>query len=169
MPSLFDDGDVLVAPLYAVALLLIATPVFDFVTSVLPLRLGNIEWRFAAVGLLSGFLLTPLLGILVATLAALIARHRLFLTVLAWSSLILATGLALLVVAFALDILQLRSVVTADAAPQFQSAAIKAVVKHVSFLIVLSWLAWKIQRLARGMRRPASARKGGSIMMGDPQ
>ena len=66
----FENAESLVAPLYFIAALLIATPLMDFATSVVPLRPGSLEWRFASVGLLSGFLLTPLLGLVIALAVA---------------------------------------------------------------------------------------------------
>ncbi len=160
-----EDADVLIGPLYGVSLLLVATPVFDFVTSVLPLRAGNIEWRFATIGLLSGFLLTPLLGYIIAMLAAQIGGHRLVQRVLAACAFVFSGILALMLVAFVLDILQLRSVVQAEASAAFQGASIKALVKHVSVLVVLPWLALRGLKLAKPDPTTAPRKKRGAAII----
>ena len=56
---------------YFVALLMVVPPVVDFGLNVLPWRPGQIQWRYGAVGLVSGFLMTTVLGAaMVAGLAA---------------------------------------------------------------------------------------------------
>ncbi|MBC7895782.1 MAG: hypothetical protein H7066_10220 [Cytophagaceae bacterium] len=156
-----DDAEPLVAPFYFVALLLVATPTIDFVTSVLPLRPSNIEWRFASVGLLSGFLLTPLLGILIAMCTAAMAGQARVQRGLAILNAVAAVLSLVILLMFLLDIVQLRSVVQAEAKASFEGAAVKAVLKHVSFLIAAGWLARRgflASRWAReGTKRPAAA------------
>jgi hypothetical protein len=63
-------------PAYCVAVLLVVTPLVDLVANVWPPRLSAVEWRFGTFGLLSGFLLTPLLGMVLATAAAALLEHR---------------------------------------------------------------------------------------------
>jgi hypothetical protein len=146
-----EGPEALMPPLYFVALLLVATPLMDFVTSILPLRTGDIEWRFASVGLLSGFLLTPLLGVALAMAVAHIATHRRFQRVMAVLNLAIAAIFVVLLLFFLLDIFQLRSAVEPEAAEAFAGAASKAVIKtprHCS----LGMLGWRLQ--CRGGRSP---------------
>jgi hypothetical protein len=149
MSRSFDSLELLLAPLYFIAVLLIATPMMDFATSVLPLRLESIEWRFATVGLLSGFLLTPLLGILIAIALAAYADHLRFLRVLSIVNGVGAVLFVALLIFFALDVIQLRSVVQEQAKAQFQAAAVKAVVKHATFILALGWLSVRGYRASR--------------------
>jgi hypothetical protein len=156
-----DDAEPLFAPLYFVAFLLVATPGIDFVTSVLPLRPSNIEWRFATVGLLSGFLLTPLLGIVIAMGTAALAGHgRVQRGLAILNAVVSVVGIVVLVL-FLLDIVQLRSVVQAEAKAPFEGAALKAVLKHLSFLVASGWLARRgfaaSRWAAEGTKRPAAA------------
>jgi hypothetical protein len=62
---------------------------------------------------------------------------------------------------FLLDIVQLRSVVQAEAKASFEGAAVKAVIKHISFMIAAGWLAKRGFRASRwasaGTKRPAAA------------
>lgn len=153
-----DGAEALIAPLYLLAFLLVATPIMDFVTSIIPLRPGDIEWRFASVGLLSGFLLTPLLGIALAIGAAHLGGHLRFQRLMAIVNLIVAACCIGLLVFFVLDIFQLRAAVQPEAAEAFQSAALKAVIKHVSFFITLAFLGWRGIRVSR-WGTPAEARR----------
>lgn len=130
----------LAAPLYLVAALLVVIPGLDFASGVLPLRVDNIEWRFATVGLLSGFVLTPFLGITVAMIVAGSQGHGLVLRVLGVTTLVLAVMLGLVLGGFVLDIVQLRNAVSPEAQTAFQSAAWRAIAKHGAFVVALGWL-----------------------------
>jgi hypothetical protein len=162
MSSKHPDGpEALIAPLYFIAFLLAVTPTMDFVTSILPLRWSSIEWRFATVGLLSGFLLTPLLGIIIAMGVAQFAQHLRFQRILAIVNVTVVMSFIALFVLFLLDVFQLKSVVQADALEAFKSAATKAAIKHVSFIVALGWLSYSGFRVSRWRarevrRRPAA-------------
>lgn len=160
-----EGHDALIGPLYFVAFLLVATPVMDFVTSIIPMRTSDIEWRFASVGLLSGFLLTPLLGLSLAIGAAHIAMHRRFQRVLAVLNLIATLLFIVLLLFFLLDIFQLRSAVDPEAAEAFASAASKAVIKHASFIVALGALGIGGLRVSRwSVREPR--RKQAAVIVG---
>ena len=160
-----DGPEALVAPMYFVAFLLTATPVMDFVTSVLPMRTADIEWRFASVGLLSGFLLTPLLGVGLAVAVAQFAGHERFQRVVSLVNLSLTVVFVALLVAFLLDVLQLRSAVQAEAQEAFMSAAVKAVIKHVCFVVALGFLGWRGFRMSR-WTLPEARRQQASVVVG---
>jgi hypothetical protein len=143
-------AEALVAPLYFVAFLLIATSALDFVLSIVPLRTGDVQWRFASLGLLSGFLLTPLLGVALTMGVAQWARHARVQRLLAIVNLSLTVFFVILFVAFILDVFQLRGIVQPDAEEAFAAAAIKAAVKYLSFIVALGWLS----RIGFLMSRP---------------
>lgn len=149
----FDSLEMLLPPLYFIAALLIAIPVMDFATSILPLRPGSIEWRFASAGLLSGFLLTPLLGIVMAIALAAYADQLRFLRVLSIVNGVVVLIFAMLLILFLLDIIQLRSAVQAEAKSAFQAAAVKAVIKHATFILALGWLSVRGFRASRWASR----------------
>ncbi|MGQ0646162.1 MAG: hypothetical protein ACT4P7_01255 [Gemmatimonadaceae bacterium] len=160
-----DGADALVGPLYFVALLLIGTPVLDFITSILPFRLDNIEWRFASVGLLSGFVLTPLLGIVLTLLVAYWAGHVRLLRIVAIANAVVAVAFTIVIGLFLLDIVQLRSAVQAEAQAAFEGAAFKAVLKHVCFVVATGLLA------IRGFRSSSWSvaeprRQGAAVIIG---
>ncbi len=154
----------LAAPLYGVAILLLIIPAVDFISGVLPLRFDNIEWRFASAGLLSGFVLTPLLGMVLAMLVAMVCEHPEVQRVLAVLNLAMATLLALLMVGFLLDIVQLRNVVQPESRDAFNAAAWKAALKHFAFTIVLGWLGRRGLQVAR--RAPRAKSQSAAIVIG---
>lgn len=161
----FDGADALIGPLYFVALLLVATPLVDFLTSVLPLRPGNIEWRFATVGLLSGFVLTPLLGIILAMLVASWAGHQRFHRIVAIVNGVIAALLVVTLLMFLLDIVQLRSVVQAEQKAAFEGSAVKAVIKHLTFVVATAWLAVGGYRSSR-WSMPEPRRQAAAVIIG---
>ena len=93
----------LVPAAYAAAILLVLVPLADAVASTWPLLLNQYRWRYLATGALSGFLLMPLLGLLLAAVAAAAAGHRRVLTALGWASLLTAVGLAVELFQFTRD------------------------------------------------------------------
>lgn len=157
--------EALIAPLYFVAFLLVATPIMDFATSILPIRLGDIEWRFASVGLLSGFLLTPLLGLALAVGVAHLGGHLRFQRILAIANLLLAVTLVAVLILFLLDVVQLQGGIQAEAKPAFASAALKAVIKHASFIVALALLGWRGIRISR-WSAPDERRATATVVIG---
>lgn len=127
-------------PTYFVAFLLVVTPALDFVTNVWPLRPGEVGWRYGAEGLLAGFLLTPLIGVMIAFGAAIALRHLLVMRILSFVNIAVAAFLLLLIALFALDVLQVRATVPEEARGMFQTGAVKAAVKHLTVAVALSWL-----------------------------
>ena len=146
------DESGLIVPLYLIALLLVGIPALDFVTGVLPLRLDDIQWRFATVGLLSGFLLTPLMGIAFALVVSSYSDHITLQRIIAIVCAVLAVLLALMLVLFVLDAIQLRAAVNAEARDSFRSATLKALFKHASVITVLAVTAIRVLRSVRPRR-----------------
>ncbi len=125
---------------YFVALLLVLTPAFDFVGNVLPLHPSQLDWRYGVSGLLSGFLLTPLLGMVLASAVALAGNQRGARVVVGSLNLACALALGLLVPLFVLDFFQLRASVPAGELPLFQVAGMRAIAKHVTAAFAFLWL-----------------------------
>jgi hypothetical protein len=142
-------------------MLFVVLPALDFVTNVWPLHVGDLQWRYGTVGLLSGFLLTPLLGVLLATLVAAVLRHALLQRLLAVLDLVAAALLLLGCALFLLDALQYRGNVPAEAKATFDVGTGKALLKHFTGAGVLAWLGvvgWKAARAARlGQARDTAA------------
>ena len=155
MPRL-DPEEALSGPLYVVAIILVAIPAIDFLLSVPAMNFGSVQWRFAAVGLLSGYTLTPVLGIsLGLVIASVLKQHR---VQLALVILCLTMGALLLVmcVAFLFDALQLRSAIPVDGRVAFNSAWRRAILKHALSGVALLYLGW----MARRMIPPRTSKRG---------
>jgi hypothetical protein len=153
-------------PNYFVALLLIALPFVDLVTNVWPVRISALEWRYGTLGLLSGFTLTPLLGIVLAIASAAVLEHRLMQRIIASLNLIGAVLLAVIIVLFALDWLQLRASVQPDPRRGMDVGAAKALAKHALVVIALGWLG--IAGI-RATRAEARARRAPAPLVREPQ
>jgi len=160
-PFYVDADEVLSAPFYAFGALLIGHPALDFITSILPFSFSNIHWRFATIGLLSNFLMTPMLGMAVMIVVAAIREHMVFQRVLAIINSVAALLLIAFLVLFVLDVVQLNAMIPPDGLKSFQNAAFKAIVKHTTGILVLSWIAaagWRISSWRSSQRnRPARA------------
>ncbi|HEX9564568.1 MAG TPA: hypothetical protein VF981_11380 [Gemmatimonadaceae bacterium] len=144
---ILDPEEALAGPLYFVAALLCVMPVIDFVMSIGSPQPGNVQWRFATVGLLSGYTLTPILGVAIAMGVATAAEHAKVQRVLAWLSLIAAIGLLILLAGFALDVIQLRASIPADGQAAFRSASGRAALKHVLAASAFWYLGWRARRM----------------------
>lgn len=154
MPSLYVDTDELLAgPFYAFGLLLVSLPMLDFGTSIVPVHLTNLQWRFATIGLLSNFLMTPMMGISLMVAVAAVRGHRGVQRTIAIVNSFLVLLLISLLALFALDAIQLNASVPGEQAAEFHSAAYKALIKHIAGLIVLALLAvagWRVSSQRAG-------------------
>ncbi|NUQ11441.1 MAG: hypothetical protein HUU26_03800 [Gemmatimonadaceae bacterium] len=153
-----DPEEALAGPLYAVAGLLIAMPVVDFVLSVAAPAPSSVQWRFAAVGLLSGFTLTPILGMAVALTVAAVRQHYLVQRLLVATSLLGSVVLLVLCAGFILDVLQLRVSIPAEGQAAFRSAWTRALLKHLLAAVVLAYLGWRARRMIPKGHRPREPR-----------
>lgn len=115
---------------YAVAALLIAIPMADTVLAVLPLRPGEVAWRFGALGLGSQAVMTPLLGGLLALVTAAVFEHRRGVRTLQILAVLAAVLLLAASVLFVLDAAQTRASIRATAKGVFDKASVVALVKY---------------------------------------
>lgn len=142
-----EPDEALTGPLYALAGLLVLIPAADFILSVPSPQPGSVQWRFAAVGLLSGFTLTPILGIAMGLGLAGVMRHAGVARALVILSILGAVLLFVLSAGFILDVLQLRVSVPSEGRLAFESAWKRALVKHLLSAIVLAYLGWRARRM----------------------
>lgn len=147
-----DPAEALTGPLYAVAVLMVVIPAADFLLSVASPQPSSVQWRFAAVGLLSGFTLTPILGLALALVVAGIRRHAVVQWIIVVLCLLSSVLLLVLSTGFVLDVLQLRASVQEQGRQAFQSAWTRALLKHVLAAIVLWYLGWRARRMIPSIR-----------------
>ena len=134
---------------YCIAALLVVLPVLDFVTNVWPLHLGLAVWRYGSVGLFSGYMLTPLLGALLACAVALDSGHWRTLRVLAWSSMLIAVAFVILTGLFALDAFEVRANVPPSGKSRFDVGIWRGVLKYLVVAVALAWLGMAARRAGR--------------------
>lgn len=152
-------------PTYFVGFLMFATPALDFLTNVWPFRVGDVQWRYGAAGIFAGFLLTPVFGILFALGAAVVLKHRMVIRVLSVLNLVAAVLLLVLIVFFALDVVQVRSTIPDDAVAEarsmFRIGAVKAAIKFGTVALALAWLGISGIRASRRRESGSRSRKSG--------
>jgi cytochrome c biogenesis protein CcdA len=155
----------LISACYCVGVLLIAISMLDYVATVFPAEVGEPGWRYGAIGLLSGFTLTPLIGGLLLSVAAAVAGHGRTLLALGWLHLLFAVGLVVLLAAFSLDAIQVRRESATEAQTLTEISSLKAAVKLTATLVGLAWIGIAAIRQARV--RPAAARPAAdSVLIG---
>jgi hypothetical protein len=150
-----------------IAILLILLPAFDLMATLWPVRPGDLHWRFGASGLMAGFLLTPLLGLMLLTLVATLSDRRSTYLTLAVVNGVGTVALGAVLVLFLLDVLQLRGTVPAAQQTSFDAAALKALVKYAACgcaLIALTLANVRLWRVAARRSRRAAAR----VVVGPP-
>ena len=150
--------------LFASALLLITVPLLQAVSTVWPLQLGNIQWRFLTANALSSVLLLPFLGlVLLLVMSRMLASRRMSLIVGVISTLF-AIALASSLVLFVLDGLQLKAIVNSAQMGQFQSTFARVGIVTALFAVVFMLLA-----LAglKGPKLTAAASKKGAAKPAD--
>ena len=152
---------------YGVALLLIAIPLLDTIISIWPLRVGDVTWRFGAVGLSSRAVMTPLLGLVVGLATAIIMQHRVAVRTFAVLGFV---GAVLALVAmgfFTLDALQTRAQVRPEASGAFDTASAMALFKLLAGFVVALLLGiggWRAGRKRRGVAGAGAADEGSMLM-----
>jgi hypothetical protein len=127
----------LAGPAYIVAFMLVAIPLFDATMSVFPFGLGNEQWRFGAIGLLSNAFMIPAAGLLIALVTALSFGHFRFLRVLGAICAISSVLVVLLLLLFGLDAVQARLNVNPQAKLSFVVASFTAAAKLILAVITL--------------------------------
>ena len=125
----------------------------DLVSNLLPARLGDPQWRYGAVGLGAGFLLTPLLGFVMLAAAAAVLRHGTVLRVTGIVNLTVAVLLVIAVVFFVLDALQIRGSVPSEARTTFDIGVVKALIKNLTGASALAWLGIASRKVGKDMPR----------------
>jgi hypothetical protein len=139
-------------PVYTVAVLLVVFPIVDTGLGVLPMRAGEVAWRFGTLGLVSRAMLTPLLGLTLALVAAVLLRHRAVqwaIAVISGVMLLVMVGAACL---FALDAVQMRVQVNPDARTSLELASLSAVMKFGLGIVALAAVAYSALRTLRAER-----------------
>jgi hypothetical protein len=130
----------LAKPFYAVALLLTLIPILDFWATVAPTQWNEVRWRFGALGIFSGFLLTPLFGAVVTMSMAAMMEHRRMQFVWAIINAVIGTIVIAAAALFTLDAVQIRGQLAGDSARAFDLVAMRTTGKLVLGAAMYFWL-----------------------------
>ena len=133
--------------MYAVAALLIVLPGADYILSVPPPQLSDVEWRFAAVGLLSNYTLMPILGLAIAFVISAYRNQHSLQRWLVAACLAVAAILIALSLGFVRDVMQVGASVPADGRAAFSSAWHRALIKYVLASCALTYMGLRALRM----------------------
>ena len=112
--------------LYPLGFLLMLVPLVDILLRVFPPQFGQLQWRFAAVGLALGNVGTVLLGLGILGFVAAANGHRAFLRGIGILALVLAVVMLAVLVLFALDAVQIRQMAAANFKRQILTSSLGA-------------------------------------------
>lgn len=122
---------------YLIGAALILVPLGDAALSISPLRVGEVRWRFGAVGMLANAFLLPNAGMLLLLATAIAYGHMWFRRTIGIVAFV-GLGLTLLgITVFALDAIQLQATVPPEVRRQLWVAAGSAGVKLVLETVIL--------------------------------
>ena len=125
-------------PIYIISLLCIMLPPMDQALTLLqlgPVTPSSAEWRFRLIGMVSGAMLFPLIGVLMALLTAFITGNRLLFRVFMAVPIIAMIGLILALGLFVLDALQVRAEVPENRQRPFDVIVAKNVLQQIVQLV----------------------------------
>ena len=148
-------------PGYFVAFTLIVSPAIDYLFTVWPVRAGDVQWRYGSLGILSGFLHTPLLGVVFLLGFAAVLGHRIVIRVVSIACVVLVPLVLIVEAVFALDMLQVRVAVPEEARSVYDTGAAKAAIKYMLMALALAWLGIAGIRATR-LSGPQRRGKGGT-------
>jgi hypothetical protein len=148
----------LTAASYIIALLLVLFPLGDFILAAVPTANRGIAWRFGALGLLSGALFIPTVGIVAALTVAVRQVHRGVMRTIGVVAAVIAVLLLAATILFILDTLQMRPQVNPVQRGRFLLASGYALVKFTILMGVNALVARSAFQAAREaiVPRPAS-------------
>lgn len=132
----------LAIPSYIVAASFVVLPIFDEVMRLLPTaNMHDPRWRFGGIGLLSNMLVLPIAGLMIAFAVAAVFEHGVFQRVLATFSLLAALVIVVLMLMFALDAVQVRSMMKPEAFASWSVATVTAIGKFLIAAVALAGFA----------------------------
>lgn len=146
--------------LYVFALVLVAMPLLDFATSVMPARPRDFSWRYGAFGLMAGYLHTPMLGLLLGMAVAWALGQGWLLRIAGVLSMLAAVGLLGVMSVFALDVLQMRGMRAEDVQSAILAGGVLQELKYFTAAVVLALLGYGATKTAGAMKRSVSPRLG---------
>jgi hypothetical protein len=145
---------------YIGATLLIVIPFLQAGQQLWPLQLGDIRWRYAAANALSSVLLLPFLGLMIMTLVARFTDSKGVSRIVGGLAALFVIGLLGSLVLFALDALQLKSIVTSQMMRPFETTSLRVVLVTLIFTASFTMMMLSAFKSSRGGPAATGAKKG---------
>jgi hypothetical protein len=115
---------------------------------------SSVEWRFGALGLLTGAVVLPLIGLLIGIMAAVFSANRMMYGLFATLGFVGTVVLVAALLLFALDAIQLRGQMPRRMIRRFDVTVVKAILMQIVQLIALGSVLWAGRRAMRAMPQP---------------
>ena len=141
---------------YLVGLCLCLAPLIQTLGSLWPPRLDEATWRYGAVGIFLSSVGAAPLGLLIILAVALALGHRVVVQAVGVLGIVLTLLVLMVCGAFALDVLQVRSIVRPDVRGGFDLTAAKAV--FMGLLVMLTSVLISIAAFRNVMGEPSRRR-----------
>lgn len=151
-----------VAGVYFFGFLLFFWPFTDLVTNAIPVQVGNLQWRYGFAGLMAAYLHTPILGLVLIAVVAYGLHHARTLRILGIFEILMAVGLVLVIVVFALDLVQVRATRPENARPAILAGGVIAILKYLTGATVLACLGIGGWRTAGRFKDPGKQQAQGT-------
>ncbi len=172
MPPFFsiEDDSPARRLLYTVAILFVTIPAVHSLIQLWPLRLFDIRWRFDAANALSLQLMMPFLGLSLMVLLARATENKFVARLVGLISALFVIGLLGSLVLFALDALQLKTIVNSSQERAFEQTSQRIVFSTVIFSVAYSILmvtAFKSTRVvSAAAKKTAKSEPSAGLIVG---
>lgn len=144
--------------LYVFAFVLMVMPLVDLVSTVLPARPGDFSWRYGTLGLAAGYLHTPMIGLALALGLGFWMEHRWVLRLGGAVAMVGSVALCLVIVVFALDVLQMRGMREVEVQSAVLAGGVLQEIKYFTAALVLAPLGYGAWRTASAIGRASASR-----------
>lgn len=141
---------------YCVGAIYCVVPFIETLGALWPPQLDSATWRYGAVGIFLSYVASIPLGLLIATVVARIMGHRVALRIIGAISILLAVLILVVVGAFALDVVQVRTIVRENVKGGFDLASAKAAL--MGLLVMVASILLAISSF-RGAAKPSNTRR----------
>ncbi len=146
---------------YFLGFVLFASPVLETFGALWPPHFDAATWRYGAVGIFLSSVGSAPLGLLCMLVAAVVLRHQLALRLIGIAAILMTLFVLTVCGAFALDVIQVRSIVRPAVQGGFDLAAAKAVLMGLVVMvtcILIAVAAFKAAAPGAGHRSPRRGR-----------
>jgi len=148
-----DVSPWLIRGVYLFGFALVLHAVIDLSTTVWPLRVTEITWRYGFLGLGAGYLQTPTLGLLLIAATALWTGNLTLARMIGTLFLVVSAGLIAAVGLFMLDVVQVRQLRPAEAQAAVLYGGLLQAVKYVLASVIVAAMGFGLRDSASTAER----------------